>query len=715
MIPYKEIFDSLPFAFAYCKVTSLTTIETQTIKFEYFNEQFQQLLELPQLRTDVDLYLKDAIFKHEKIEHMVFAIRNALTSQISEEIAFSSSYLKRLCNVHITPLDQHSFYILIHVSYEQASDDTLTKKQLETTSYRFKQMAEIGRMFVWEVDLKGNYSYVGPTVKDILGYEAYEMIGKTFYDLHPKKGYDEFKKSLLELMNTNQKIVNLENPIINRDGEIVWLMTNGFPIFNEKGDFRGYRGFDQDITDRKISQKALADSEEKYRLLTENISDILWIYNYDKRRFTYFSPSVFNLTGYRVDEVINKPVSEIMTQESFLNLASVVESSIKAFVDNDAIKHRPFIEVESITKDNSTVWVELSFSFRYSENHEVEVIGAGRNIHDRKLVQQQLQYISFHDPLTGLYNRAFYEEELKRLHVKRNLPLSLILADINDLKLTNDAFGHIEGDKLIQEYARILQENCRGDDIVARIGGDEFVLLLPQTDEIETKIIMDRIQDAIAQSTGSKLLLSVAMGSMTTYSESDDFDRLFNAAEDAMYKHKLRNKDDQTQEVIHIIQESFKAKHPKCYQHSMNAAKYAVELAKSLELSKQEIEDIYNGSLFSLIGLLKEPNICIKEQPGRVAENGYHLLKQVPNFRDVADIVLSIFEQEDGQGVPKGLTSQDIPLASKIIRLALDFSITKQETSFPDEDVMELLRYKVRTAYNEAIFNQLKQCVITKT
>jgi diguanylate cyclase (GGDEF)-like protein len=372
------------------------------------------------------------------------------------------------------------------------------------------------------------------------------------------------------------------------------------------------------------------------------------------------------------------------------------------------LTHRQLIDIEMFTKDGKTIWTEVSFSFRYNENQEVEIIGVGRDVSDRKLAQQQLQYITFHDSLTGLYNRAFYEEELSRLYVKRNLPLSLILADINDLKLTNDAFGHLEGDKLIQEFASILQEITREDDIVARIGGDEFVLLLPKTNELETQTIVNRINQAIAKSSGSKLLLSVAMGSMTTHEDTDDFTKLFTVAEDDMYKHKLRNKEDQTEDIVEIIQQSFKVKYPKYYQLCKDTADYAVALAKSLMLPEQETNNVFYGSLFSLIGTLKEPDISIKDQPKLVVENGYHLLKQVPGFRDVADIVLSIFERVDGKGTPKGLINDEIPRAAKIIRIALDFCRIKDETQLSNEKVIELLQPNVGIVYDKNLFSYFR-------
>lgn len=112
-------------------------------------------------------------------------------------------------------------------------------------------------------------------------------------------------------------------------------------------------------------------------------------------------------------------------------------------------------------------------------NGDAAVLGFISDINDRKTKEQEIQYHSYHDHLTDLYNRRYYEEVLKRFDHQEYLPFSIILGDVNGLKLTNDAFGHLVGDKLLQTVAGALKSVCRANDVAARIGGDEFALLLP--------------------------------------------------------------------------------------------------------------------------------------------------------------------------------------------------------------------------------------------
>ena len=119
-----------------------------------------------------------------------------------------------------------------------------------------------------------------------------------------------------------------------------------------------------------------------------------------------------------------------------------------------------------------------------------------------------MEYLSYHDQLTGLYNRRFFEEELKRLDVERNFPMTIVMADVNGLKLINDSFGHAIGDELLKKVAEVMIKGCRADDIIARLGGDEFVILLPKTDAYETEQIVKRIKDlALKEKVGSLIYL----------------------------------------------------------------------------------------------------------------------------------------------------------------------------------------------------------------
>ena len=132
-----------------------------------------------------------------------------------------------------------------------------------------------------------------------------------------------------------------------------------------------------------------------------------------------------------------------------------------------------------------------------------------QDISEKKRAEEEMLYLNFHDHLTGLYNRRFYEEELRRLDIQRNLPITLVMIDANGLKLMNDAFGHEVGDQSLKKIAEALKRVCRQDEIIARIGGDEFVILLPKTKKQDADEIVRRIHLSVSMEKVENILLSV--------------------------------------------------------------------------------------------------------------------------------------------------------------------------------------------------------------
>ncbi len=288
--------------------------------------------------------------------------------------------------------------------------------------------------------------------------------------------------------------------------------------------------------------------------------------------------------------------------------------------------------------------------------------------------------ISYHDSLTGLYNRRFFEEELKRLDVPRNLPLSIVMGDMNGLKLVNDAFGHAKGDELLCKAARAIQSACRRDDIVARWGGDEFVILLPKTSSVEAEEIVGRIRRAHEFEHVNSVRVSLSYGWETKLQPEHDMTHVLKSAEDYMYKHKLIENAGLRGNAITTIINALHEKNPREELHSKRVSDICQQLGASIGLSSIE------AGRYKLVGLLHDiGKIAIDEdilnKPGRLSDAefeeirrhpdiGYRILSTSHDMQDLADCVLAHHERWDGQGYPKGLRGEEIPLVARIIMLA---------------------------------------------
>lgn len=196
-------------------------------------------------------------------------------------------------------------------------------------------------------------------------------------------------------------------------------------------------------------------------------------------------------------------------------------------------------ETQLKKKNGEVIWVQISSKVCLDEDNQVYYEGIVRDITENKKNLDKIKYLSFHDKLTGLYNRAYFEEELKRLNTKRSLPISIVFGDLNGLKNINDTFGHKEGDKLLCKVSKILKKCFRTEDIIARWGGDEFIIILTKTGISEAIKMINRIKKKCAESMFHSKPISISLGISTKDRYSKNIDRIIKQAETKMYEAKF--------------------------------------------------------------------------------------------------------------------------------------------------------------------------------
>ncbi len=266
------------------------------------------------------------------------------------------------------------------------------EEALRESNRRFRDIAENAFEWIWEVDANGKYTYVSPFINKILGYNPEEVLKKHFYDLFHPDDREELKKAAFEVFAKKQPFREFMNRNVHKNGKTVWLSTSGVPILDKEGNFLGYRGADTDITERKRAEERLRESEGRYRLLAENVTDIIWTTDMNLR-FTYISPSAEYLSGYSVDEAMALTLAEVLTHAS-------LEVTIKAFAEELAIENveqknlsrSRTLELEFRRKDGSTVWGEVKITFlRDPDSQVVGLLGVARDITERKRIEKEIQ------------------------------------------------------------------------------------------------------------------------------------------------------------------------------------------------------------------------------------------------------------------------------------------------------------------------------------
>jgi diguanylate cyclase (GGDEF)-like protein len=317
----------------------------------------------------------------------------------------------------------------------------------------------------------------------------------------------------------------------------------------------------------------------------------------------------------------------------------------------------------------------------------------GRDVTERKQAEEHVRYISFHDAVTGLYNRAYFEAEIRRLDTLRSLPISIIIGDVNHLKLTNDTFGHREGDRLLASIGEILQSCCRDEDIIARWGGDEFAVILPKTSAETAAEICGRIHKS-AEAYGDKLAIrpSIALGSAVKRSPEEDIFAVVSEAEEEMYDDKLAQSKKNRDAVIGSLLERVRRTWPEHEAHLSRSCDIADRFAAALGLSERELADLKLVILLHDIGKAAVPDTCLKK-PGRLTveeweavkrypETGFRIAKSFAETARVSDEVLSLRERWDGTGYPRGLKGEEIPHLSRVFSIVDVYDILTHERPY---------------------------------
>jgi diguanylate cyclase (GGDEF)-like protein/putative nucleotidyltransferase with HDIG domain len=457
----------------------------------------------------------------------------------------------------------------------------------------------------------------------------------------------------------------------------------------------------RDVTEFNKANKKLKERERQYRLLTEMMP--LGIVHYEIINDPYEKKIDFKVLGVNkvFEQLVEKNNSELIGK----NIWDIFPKTEKYWID--------FFEEIALTGktnilENYSVSIDkyIKITAYKIESNKIAVIM--EDVSEDMKKQKEIIYMSYHDSLTGLYNRRYYEDNLVKLNIPENYPLTLVMSDINGLKLINDAFGHKAGDELLVSAAKIISNCCRECDLIARIGGDEFVIVMPNTDGEEAEKIIKKINEEAKKIKVKSIELSISFGFESKTEIYKKISEVYKSAEDLMYREKLLVRPSMRSEAIETILNTLNEKDKSSEVHSRVVSNISEKIAMAFGMDRLEANEVKTAGLLHDIGKIIIPiSIILKE--GKLTSEEYNLIKEHPeigfrilnsthDMKNIADIVLNHHERWDGLGYPRGIKNNQIPLQSRIIAIADAFDAmtskrTYREVFTHEQALGEIIKY----------------------
>lgn len=522
-----------------------------------------------------------------------------------------------------------------------------------------------------------------------------------------------FNEELKSIMNQTLENNSLEKKFIYKDKQYNYkaisdeICTNEYTI----GIFE------------KISIEISPDDNYMYILNTiiENIPEIVF---YKDINGKYKAANKHCLDFFKtrgIYDIIGKTDQELATNKEFVN------NCIKNDQTVIETKKTLYIEEKVPGLHDDIEFVETIKTPVLNDKQEVcGIVGLVRDITLSKRRIEELKKIGQVDKLTGLYNRRYFDNMIKILDKEENYPLGLIVGDVDGLKVTNDAFGHIMGDKLLVEISDIIKSSCKSDDLIFRLGGDEIAIIVCKSTEEYILNLKKQILNKCEQAPANPIPLSISLGSGTKNNKNQNIEDIIKYAEKELYKKKLEGQtkicygEFAISFIVEAINNNLCSRVIDIEEHIENTTKYSKMIGECLLFSKEQLSELTISSMLHDIGLaaiedeylgkytfeIDRDNIKVMSDH---SEKGYRIVKSYSNLENVASTILNHHENWDGTGYPFGIAGEEIPLNSRIIHIASDFDIilrkNKSENllNYKEESIKEILEGKGKSYQPELV------------
>jgi len=616
--------------------------------------------------------------------------RNMVLSMVrydSENVLPEESIFKVTCKDGREKICRFTPVRLDTGEYLITCEDITQGKKLEEELLRIRKATDSTGNAIIMTDKKGvNVIYQNDSLVNLLGYTTEELVGGGAPRIYSSQ--DTAREVYVTIVSGRSWKGELE--LRTRDNRDIPVYLHGDAVRDETGDIVGIFGIYTDISERKLTEDKLQAANQQLMDIIDFLPDATFVIDRDGKVIAW-NHAIEEMTGVRKDNILGK--GDYAYAVPFYGEPRPILIDLIFPEDKYAELHYEFIERKESTiygealtpflfnGEGAYLWGKASPLFD-SEGKIIGAIESIRDITERKRTEEQLKYLSLHDPLTGLYNRTFFEDSMRRAGDGRFNPIGIIVCDVDGLKFINDTLGHDAGDSLLENVAAVIGGSFRQGDIVSRIGGDEFAILLIYSGEKTVEDACNRIRDAIKKynDAGPEIPLSISLGFAVSTQADQGISELFKEADNNMYREKLHRSQSARSAIVQTLLKALEARDFITEGHAVRLQEFVTLLAGAIDLPKRNISDLNLLAKFHDIGkvgvsdnILFKPGTLNSEEAAemrRHSEIGYRIAQSAPDLVPIAEWILKHHEWWNGKGYPMGLKREEIPLECRILAIA---------------------------------------------
>lgn len=581
--------------------------------------------------------------------------------------------------------------LLISGTHMDVTKNRLLEEEVRASRTQLHDILEFFPDAVLAINLNREIILWNKAMEEMTGVPAAEMMGKGDY-AYTVPFYGKPRGQLMDLIleqnpDIESKYQNLKwvgkaiegeafAPAI-YEGKGAWIQLKVAPLHDQEGNIIGVIESIRDINAKHQSQEELIRSEERFRIMFEEAPLGIGLFDLFSGRVTQVNKKFLEIIGFDKEDMDDFRWMDVSHPDDMAKNNEYRNRLLQGEITGFNMRKRYF------RKDGIMIWINLTISLLDpldTENpRELCMI---EDITEKVKWDEEIQYLTTHDALTGLYNRFSFEQEKVDME-EGPLPLSVLIADVDGLKLINDGFGYSLGDQLLQKAAEIFRQACRPGDKIFRIGGDEFCILMPKAPIEEARLVSSRIEalceEAFIHVGSNPVKVSISVGSGVRSNLKDSLSGIIISAENAMRRKKLLGRKSVRSDLIASINATMLEKSHETAEHADRLVQHAKAIGEHLMLPEATLFDLELATALHDIGkmsvderiLLKKETLTPEEwgQIRKHPEAGYRIAQATTELMPIADFILAHHERWDGNGYPRGLKGEEIPLIARIINI----------------------------------------------